>query len=170
MKHRFEFEGQAISWDKFTAPVTKRETEWPSFATLGRLQRLYHGGRNISRVLEGHGITDEQMARLLSKQEELGLGSNDLMLFDGGNVGTDGEEELRLDGLWERPAILATTKQPPLSHFEPLTCGKNIKTRHFFCWFLEHASHFESHRELHPHQALARNSRSSTDDRPLNIP
>ena len=47
-------------------------------------------------------MTDEQMARLLSKQEELGLGSKDLMLFDGGNFGTDGEEQLQLDGLWER--------------------------------------------------------------------
>ena len=47
-------------------------------------------------------MTDEQIARLLSKQEELGLGSNDLMLFDGGDVGTDSEEELQLDGLWER--------------------------------------------------------------------
>ena len=45
-------------------------------------------------------MTDEQIARLLSKQEELGLGSNDLMLFDGGDVGTDSGEEL--DGLWER--------------------------------------------------------------------
>lgn len=30
-KHRFEFEGHAISWDNFVAPVTKRETEWPGF-------------------------------------------------------------------------------------------------------------------------------------------
>ena len=30
-KHGFEFEGQAISWDKFVAPVTRRETEWPGF-------------------------------------------------------------------------------------------------------------------------------------------
>lgn len=47
-------------------------------------------------------MTDEQIARLLSKQEELGLGSKDLMLFDGGDVGTDSEEEVQLDGLWER--------------------------------------------------------------------
>lgn len=47
-------------------------------------------------------MTDEQIARLLSKQEELGLGSNDLLIFDGGDVGTDSEEELQLDGLWER--------------------------------------------------------------------
>lgn len=30
-KHGFQFEGHAISWDRFTAPVTKRETEWPGF-------------------------------------------------------------------------------------------------------------------------------------------
>ena len=47
-------------------------------------------------------MTDEQIARLLSKQEELGLGSDDLMLYDGGDVGTDSQEELQLDGLWER--------------------------------------------------------------------
>lgn len=47
-------------------------------------------------------MTDEQIARLLSKQEELGLGSNDLIIFDGGDVGTDSEEEIHLDGLWER--------------------------------------------------------------------
>ena len=47
-------------------------------------------------------MTDEQLARLLSKQEELGLGSDDLMLFDGGDVGTDSQEDLQLDGLWER--------------------------------------------------------------------
>ena len=47
-------------------------------------------------------MTDEQIARLLSKQEELGLGSNDLMLLDGGDVETDSEKELQLDGLWER--------------------------------------------------------------------
>ena len=30
-KHGFEFEGHAISWDTFAAPVTKRETEWPGW-------------------------------------------------------------------------------------------------------------------------------------------
>lgn len=30
-KHGFEFEGQAISYDTFAAPVTKRKTEWPGF-------------------------------------------------------------------------------------------------------------------------------------------
>ena len=49
-------------------------------------------------------MTDEQIARLLSKQEELGLGSSDLMLFSGGDVETNSEEEVQLDGLWERAA------------------------------------------------------------------
>lgn len=53
-------------------------------------------------------MTDEQIARLLSKQEELGLGSNDLMLFDGDD-GTDSEMEVQLDELWER----AGTHQAP---------------------------------------------------------
>lgn len=55
-------------------------------------------------------MTDEQIARLLSKQEELGLGSNDLMLFDGGDAEIDSEKELQLDGLWER----AVTQRAPI--------------------------------------------------------
>ena len=55
-------------------------------------------------------MTDEQVARLLSKQEELGLGSDDLMLFDGG-VGTDRQKELQVDGLWEQ----AVTPKAPSS-------------------------------------------------------
>ena len=47
-------------------------------------------------------MTDEQVARLLSKQDELGLGSDDLMLYDGGDVWTDSRDEHQLDGLWER--------------------------------------------------------------------
>ena len=47
-------------------------------------------------------MIDEQLARLLSKQEELGLGSDDLTLLDGGDVGTDSQEESRLDVPWER--------------------------------------------------------------------
>lgn len=47
-------------------------------------------------------MTDERIASLLSKQEELGLGSNDLMLLDGDDVGTDSEEGLQFDGVWER--------------------------------------------------------------------
>lgn len=47
-------------------------------------------------------MTDERIASLLSKQEELGLGSNDLMLLNGEDVGTDSEEGLQFDGVWER--------------------------------------------------------------------
>ena len=47
-------------------------------------------------------VRDEKVARLLSKQEELGLGSDDLMLFDGNDVGVDSTEETELDGLWKR--------------------------------------------------------------------
>ncbi|KAL9035859.1 MAG: hypothetical protein Q9180_004625, partial [Flavoplaca navasiana] len=40
-------------------------------------------------------MTDERIARLLSKQEELGLGSSELLLFDGGddNDGADEDED-----------------------------------------------------------------------------
>lgn len=47
-------------------------------------------------------MTDEQIAKLLSKQEELGLGSTTLMLFDGDNVGKETEEELQPDELREQ--------------------------------------------------------------------
>lgn len=45
--------------------------------------------------------TDEQIARLLSKQEELGLGSDDLRLFDGGGFDGGDEVEEQLDGRWD---------------------------------------------------------------------
>ena len=47
-------------------------------------------------------MTDEQVARLLSKQDELGLGLDDLILYDGGDVWTNSRDEHQLDGLWER--------------------------------------------------------------------
>lgn len=50
-------------------------------------------------------MTDEQVAKLLSKQEELGLGSDDVVLFDGNDFGPDSQKELQLDGPWERAAI-----------------------------------------------------------------
>ena len=62
-------------------------------------------------------MTDERVARLLSKQEELGLGSEDLILLDGRELVTDSQEELRPDGLWVRPVThlkpskTKTTKQ-----------------------------------------------------------
>ena len=46
-------------------------------------------------------VADEQIARLLSKQEELGLGSDDLRLFDGGGFEGGDEVEAQLDGMWD---------------------------------------------------------------------
>ena len=46
-------------------------------------------------------VTDEQIARLLSKQEELGLGSDNLRLFDGGGFHGGDEVEAQLDGMWD---------------------------------------------------------------------
>ena len=46
-------------------------------------------------------MTDEQIARLLSKQEELGLGSEDLGLFDGRSFNGGDEVEAQLDGMWD---------------------------------------------------------------------
>ena len=46
-------------------------------------------------------MTDEQIARLLSKQEELGLGSEDLRLFDGRGFNGGDEVEAQLDGMWD---------------------------------------------------------------------
>ncbi len=43
-------------------------------------------------------MTDEQIARLLAKQEELGLGSSDLLLFDGEDFADDRMGEIPLDG------------------------------------------------------------------------
>ena len=45
--------------------------------------------------------TDEQIARLLSKQEELGLGSDNLRLFDGRGFDGGDEIEAQLDGMWD---------------------------------------------------------------------
>ena len=47
-------------------------------------------------------MTDEQIAKLLSKQEELGLGSTSLMLFDGNIIGKETEEEVQPDESWEQ--------------------------------------------------------------------
>ena len=47
-------------------------------------------------------MTDEHIAKLLSKQEELGLGSTSLMLFEGDIVGKETEEEVQPDELWEQ--------------------------------------------------------------------
>ena len=49
---------------------------------------------------------DEQIARLLSKQEELGLGSDSLRLFDGGGFDGGEEVEAQLDGMWDEVVII----------------------------------------------------------------
>ena len=53
-------------------------------------------------------MADEQIARLLSKQEELGLGSDDLKLFDGEDLGEEDEIEPQLDGIWEGASTFQT--------------------------------------------------------------
>ena len=47
-------------------------------------------------------MTDEQVAGLLSKQDELGLELDDLILYDGGDAWINSRDEHQLDGLWER--------------------------------------------------------------------
>ena len=49
----------------------------------------------------GARMTDKQMARLLSKQEELGFGSDNVQLFDGAAFDDREESEAQLDGVWE---------------------------------------------------------------------
>lgn len=75
-------------------------------------------------------MTDEQIARLLTKQEELGLGSDDLMLFDGRDGGTDSEDGLQFEGLWERavtpaPSRSKSTKRPH-SNFPSATAFADV--------------------------------------------
>lgn len=57
-------------------------------------------------------MTDEQIARLLSKQEELGLGSNSLMLFDGEDLADDMTQETQLDGCWSSPVLRQSRPKP----------------------------------------------------------
>ena len=44
-------------------------------------------------------MTDKEIARLLSKQEELGLGSSNFVLFDGANMDIDEETDLKLNNI-----------------------------------------------------------------------
>jgi len=66
-------------------------------------------------------MTDEQIARLLSKQEEIGLGSNDLVLFDGANLDADEELEMKLNGI---PA--ATRQVAPRARRKPGLWGTQV--------------------------------------------
>ena len=54
-------------------------------------------------------LTDEQVARLLSKHDELGLGSDNLILHDGGDAWTHSRDEHQVDGLWERASTHRAT-------------------------------------------------------------
>lgn len=69
--------------------------------------------REIERKIER--MSDEQVARLLAKQEELGMGAESLMLFDGLD-GDEGEEEEEDDGFMpasasrRRPRVNKTPK------------------------------------------------------------
>lgn len=57
-------------------------------------------------------MTDEKIAQLLSKQEELGLGSNDLLLFDGEDLVGNAMRELPLDeSLGHQPLMQRRPKQ-----------------------------------------------------------
>jgi len=57
-------------------------------------------------------LTDEQIARLLSKQEDLGLGSSNLLLFDGEDFADNVMEEMQLDESWRgRPQIPPRSKR-----------------------------------------------------------
>ena len=53
-------------------------------------------------------MADEQIARLLSKEEELGLGSDDLKLFDGEDLGEEDEIEPQFRGIWEEASTFQT--------------------------------------------------------------
>lgn len=56
-------------------------------------------------------MTDEQIARLLAKQEELGMGSNELLLFDDA-ADADEEEGFALPGRRVNPFMLPSEKKP----------------------------------------------------------
>ena len=75
-------------------------------------------------------LTDEQIARLLSKQEELGFGSDELMLFDGveGKQG-DGHaipEALRASTTVSNLRIMAKEKKQPLRGFPSATTFADV--------------------------------------------
>lgn len=62
-------------------------------------------------------MNDEQIARLLSKQDELGLRSDGLILFDGSDIETDSQDEFQLDGQWERAVTHRMSKRKGRSGF-----------------------------------------------------
>lgn len=80
--------------------------------------------REIERKIER--MSDEQVARLLAKQEELGMGSESLVLFDGLD-GDDGEEGDADDGFMpasasrRRPRVNNKTQERAKSEFPSAT-------------------------------------------------
>ncbi|SLM37156.1 Single-stranded nucleic acid binding R3H [Lasallia pustulata] len=75
-------------------------------------------------------LTDEQIARLLSKQEELGFGSDELMLFDGlegkQEDGQDIPEALRAGTTLSNLRVRARKKKQPLRGFPSATAFADV--------------------------------------------
>ena len=75
-------------------------------------------------------LTDEQIARLLSKQEELGFGSDELMLFDGGEGkqgdGQDIPEARRASAIASNLRVKAKNKNRPLRGFPSATALADV--------------------------------------------
>ena len=64
-------------------------------------------------------VADEQLARLLSKQEELGLGSNDLILYDGLQDGAPSEPDLSSDSNESHKAASLSRRPRQEDHHGP---------------------------------------------------
>lgn len=87
--------------------VTNRVNSYPkNDHAASDLRRKFSDGRDSSG--SNHPpkprVDDEQIARLLSKQEELGMGSNNLILFDGVEVEREGSQE------YIEPSLMLPTK------------------------------------------------------------
>ena len=67
------------------------------------------------------GMTDEQIVRSLSKQEELGLGSSDLVLFDGAEV-----DEVQIDSTSELAAKLNTRRSSRVEKAPKITFSSSV--------------------------------------------
>ena len=76
-------------------------------------------------------MTDEQLARLLSKQEELGIASDELVIFDGEDQPEDGSERMQLDGPFGQSSELRSSSngkliQQGLTKFPLATAFANV--------------------------------------------
>ena len=79
-------------------------------------------------------LTDEQIASLLSKQEELGLGSEELRLFDRRDFNGGDEVEAQLDGMWDevisfRDQTKTERKKRPQPNFPSATALADVLDR-----------------------------------------